>query len=259
MSPPAIGLLKKDDQDNRLELILRRLGYQVFSYTRCHLMVASLAGHGASMALINRPLSNKEASIIERYRQQTDSNSASLLLCGCSDSLGAELGCDHLTDPFDIPLLHHSLQRRMTQFGRKKLRAAIRLPALVCDHDNSQLGEVNVLGTGGAQLQSSARPLREGERFEVVIPLLGKKKELEIACQVIYAREPGTENNFHYQAGVEFISPGNEIAMDLENYLSQHLLSAPDDNGYFYQPMSAPTSVAAETPVVSSAPILRIN
>jgi len=243
MPQPAIGLLKNNDDDHQLERILRRLGYRVFAYTRCHLMFSSLAGHGANLALIDRPLGEKEISLIKKYRSRETKNAATILCCGTGQSPRTPPGCSQLVDPLDIPALHRALQRHMTQYDRKKLRASIRLPALVCDRGEHLLGEVNVLGTGGAQLQSSTRPLRTGQNLEVVIPLLGQKKELEIPCRVVYAREPVAENNFHYQAGIQFLTHDDELVRDLEHYLSCHLLTAPDDNGYHYRPAAAPSHI----------------
>lgn len=240
MPQPAIGLLKEDDHDSRMELILRRLGYQVFSYTRCHLMLSALNGHGAGMALVNRALTKKEAQLIKTYRQKKTADPAAVVLCQPEGMAQLEADCEFLADPFNIPTLHQALQRHLTQYDRKKLRASIRLPALVCDRSENLIGEVNVLGTGGAQLLSATRPLHKGQNFDVVIPLLGQKKELEIPCQVVYAQDPGSENNFQFLAGVEFLNPGDDITGELESYLSNHLLSAPDDNGYYYQQLFTP-------------------
>jgi len=258
MPQPTIGLLKEDDQDERLEMILRRLGYQVFSYTRCHLMLSSLATHEASLALVNRNLSSKETELVCKYLQRGNAG-AELLLCG-DRGRDLNINCGRLDDPFDIPRLNEKLQSHLPRYGRKKLRAAIRLPALVCDHEDHLLGEVCVLGTGGAQLQSPTKPLHCGQSFEVVIPLLGQKKELEIPCEVLYAKDPCSNNNFHYQAGVRFLETASSLTSELETYLSHHLLTAPDENGYSFQQVfrqEPPPETAPSLPVTPA--LMRIH
>ncbi|PLX80798.1 MAG: hypothetical protein C0616_07060 [Desulfuromonas sp.] len=136
------------------------------------------------------------------------------------------------SNPFDLPSLKVPvdmfqlfalIQRYLEKFPRRHLRLDVRLPGLLCEEEKSQLAEVLSISSRGLFI-STNRLLERGNRCQIVLPLIGMQRELELETQVIYKVEPAQANNYRQGIGLEFVNVPPDIQQMLDSYLERVLM-----------------------------------
>lgn len=224
---PEIGVFHPDRDRSRLESILQRLGFGVIAFSRADQLLAALTEKPPGTLLIARKLLPKAGPALrERLQLLSASGRSPTIVLSGSGKAGEPFDLPHeaLEEPFDIFALHEALKKGAGGYSRRHLRIPVQLPGLFSFAGVSLLGDILSLGTGGAFIKSSCGAARKGETLEIVIPLLGMKKELEIPGQVVYQAHPRQENNFMQGFGLRFVGLDLEAARSLEGYISHCLL-----------------------------------
>jgi Tfp pilus assembly protein PilZ len=105
------------------------------------------------------------------------------------------------------------------------LRISVHLPGIIFREAGCSFGDILSLGTGGAFIKTGCNNLRRDEPVDVIIPLMGMKKELEISSRVIYHISPTPENNYQQGVGISFSRPDPETVREIYEYISHSLLT----------------------------------
>jgi len=227
MKQPIILSSWKDPELRQLINVLQRWCCQVRFYPREENFYAALRKGAADLVIVDGQVA---ANLDLLARQQVKAGApvagCPVLVLGDGNSADPALGFPHhlLQLPLDLVQLHLLLQEILKTSPRRNLRMTVKLPGMIFSQQGSSLGDVLSLGTGGAFIKTGARELGQSDPVEVVIPLLGMKKELELKGQVLYRVVPSPENNYQQGVGVAFTNPETEVVETLQQYITQSLL-----------------------------------
>jgi Tfp pilus assembly protein PilZ len=128
---------------------------------------------------------------------------------------------EHLCLP-DFTLLYEHLQSLLPDSPRKHLRAEIELPSLFFKKKECLIGRILSLGTGGVFISSACLTIQSGDRVQVVLPLWGIQKELEIRGQVAYRSIPSRDNNYRQGIGICFSPAESKAPALIRDYLRDY-------------------------------------
>jgi Tfp pilus assembly protein PilZ len=124
----------------------------------------------------------------------------------------------------DFILLYEQLQSLLPDSPRKHLRVEIELPSLFFKKKECLIGRILSLGTGGVFISSACLTIQSGDRVQVVLPLWGIQKELEILGQVAYRSIPSRENNYRQGIGICFSPAESKAPALIRDYLRDYFI-----------------------------------
>lgn len=203
-----------------LEVILKHWGYRVVLSSRPEQLSEFLQETSPDLLIMgSRLLADQDSPLFQAVASKVANEARPLIVLRdreIEDSLTAPH--DVLDVPVDIFALFTLIQKYIEQHPRKNLRLTVKLPGMFCAGDNCQFAEVLSISTQGLFIKTGVR-LGLGDRLNVIFPLMGMKRELELETRVLYRIEPGPENNYLQGAGIEFIPTNEETEKDLKRFI----------------------------------------
>jgi Tfp pilus assembly protein PilZ len=207
-----------------LEVILKHLGYRLLVSSQPKQLKAFLQESSPDLLVLGTDLLVDDPSLAEKVREKITEASSPLVLLG--DRVPKELAKvphDLLEVPLDIFALFELIQKYLEKIPRKNLRLAVKLPGLLCRGGTCYLAEVLSLSANGLFMKTGFL-MGQGDLLNVVFPLFGMKKELEIEGRVLYFVHPGPENNYRQGVGVEFHHMKEEDQRLLQTFIETRFL-----------------------------------
>lgn len=207
-----------------LEMVLTNWGYHVETATSVRQMNARLRKLKPQFLLLgNGLITPEQLENLPLLLRQTKANDIPIALLGeakCDDNIPARFT---FRLPLNIFALYEALQQSLEPIPRQDVRVKVQLPGMVRPGDKHfNLSEVLCLSTGGMFIRCGTS-LPTATRLEIILPLLGLKRELEISGEVIYQVTPSTENNYSQGVGIRFSNLSGDEKNLLENYLENRL------------------------------------
>jgi len=170
-------------------------------------------------------LSDEQLGSLPLLSRQAKSKETVIALLGPSPKeKGLTAAHYQLELPLNIFTLYEMVQKCFEAVPRQDVRIKLRLPGMVRPGDRHfNLGEVLCLSAGGMFIRSGT-PIATGTQLEIILPLLGMKRELEITGEVIYQVVPTVENNYSQGIGIRFENVTDDARTLLEQYLEMRLV-----------------------------------
>jgi Tfp pilus assembly protein PilZ len=220
-------LLIGDNRENLLitiEAILKHWGYRALSSSSSSRLLALLRETEPDLLIMGENLLNGEGALRDEVCRMAVAG-IPLLILGTSET-PADFPAPHesLTIPIDLFTLFERVQKHLEKYPRKNIRLPIKLPGMLCQGKTCHLAEVLSLSTNGLFIKTGFR-LKQGERFHIVFPLLGMKKEVDLEGTVIYCVHPDPENNFLQGVGVEFTALDEKTLLALQAFIESSFLN----------------------------------
>lgn len=203
-----------------LDLILKHWGYRVLAAYRQDRLDKLCQDTNPDLLIINANwLSDGADSEILQTVTQCLENGASLIALKCLDQPSRiDLPHELLDVPIGVFQLFSAIQNHLEKHPRQNMRLALNLPGMVCRHHKCHLSEILSLSTRGLFMKTGFR-MDQGEKFRIVLPLLGMKQELELTGRVLYCVHPDPKNNYQQGVGVEFTDLQPDNYQLLERYI----------------------------------------
>jgi Tfp pilus assembly protein PilZ/CheY-like chemotaxis protein len=223
-------LLLGDDREElltTLDLILKHWGYRVLAAHRPDRLTRLMEDMSPDLLIVKASwLSDEDLRqpVCDCVARQT----ALLLLQAPENPNIALPPHDTLDVPIDVFALFAVVQKHMESYPRQNMRLNVNLPGMICQHDASHLGEILSLSSQGLFMKTGFR-LEKGDRFKIILPLLGMKEELEIHGQVLYRVHPEPKNNYQQGVGIEFVELKPAARLVLERYIRSYFLEELSD------------------------------
>lgn len=216
-------LLLGDHRENlltTLDMILKHWGYRVLAAYRPERLTKLIRDTSPDLLIINAAwLSDGTNEEMVQSVSQCTKNDTSLIVLNDPEQQAAIELQHHLLDvPVDVFALFSAIQNQLEKHPRQNMRLALNLPGMICRHHKCHLGEVLSLSTHGLFMKTGFR-MEQGERFRIVLPLLGMKQELELTGKVLYCVHPVPGNNYQQGVGIEFIDLQPATSQLLERYI----------------------------------------
>lgn len=233
MKQPVILTSWKDSELAQVASVLQRWCFQVQHFPHGENLLAELRKGGADLVVVDAAVA-KSLAAMAREKKSGGAPFANCPLVVLREEEPQVEPCDlahySLPLPLELAQLHGLLQKLLKCCNRKHLRMTVKLPGVIYRKQGCSFGDILSLGTGGAFIKTGCRELCEDESLEVVIPLMGMKKEIELQSRVLYRIVPSPENNYQQGVGVTFTHPDSETVETLQQYINQSLLEeiAPD-------------------------------
>jgi len=208
-----------------LEIILKHWGYRVLVTSRLQEFRELLLCSEPDFVVIgNVMLADGGASLETCLQQQIERTANPLVLLKDAHVSSCPSPRVELEVPVDIFKFFELVQEHLEKHPRRNLRLEVSLPGMVCRDQASELAEVLSISTHGLFIKTTYR-LEPRDTFQVIFPLLGMHRELELAGRVLYRMDPGPENNYRQGVGLEFTQMSEENRRQLENFLEHRLLN----------------------------------
>jgi len=207
---------------NTLEVILKHWGYRVLVSSNPERVEAILKEMKADLLIMGSEPSHEllPASKNSPRNLISTKDFPFILLCNRGISPLEDLADNLLPVPVNVFSLFQLIQGYLEKVPRRNLRLAVQLPALVFSNGEFRFSEVLSLSIQGMFLKNSFR-LKKGNHIQVLFPLLGMKKELEVEGRVCYHILPSMENNFLEGVGLEFSNLNKEDGRVLETFIEK--------------------------------------
>lgn len=125
---------------------------------------------------------------------------------------------EELDYPVDIFRLFELTQKYLEKIPRRNIRLKVQLPGMYYCGESPCIAEIISLSAEGLFFRTGSR-IDGPDNVQIVLPLLGMQKELEIKGRIVYRVEPQAGNNYLQGMGIEFI----DIAADTEKLLRQYV------------------------------------
>ncbi|MGE4578703.1 MAG: PilZ domain-containing protein [Desulfuromonadales bacterium] len=135
----------------------------------------------------------------------------------------ANFPCESLDVPIGLFELYAMIQKYLEKTPRKNLRLDLKLPGVLYRDGAPHLSEILSLSEQGLFIRSAFR-LTQNEPLQVIFPLMGMKKELEIEGRVLYNVLPAPENNYLQGSGVEFQHLTDQDHLCLQRFIERCFL-----------------------------------
>ncbi len=207
-----------------LETILRHWGYRTLVSSNPPRLTSLVTETTPDLLIFGESLlRDNPAPLAERVQERVSRGTPLLLMPEHNSSAPYLSAHEILAVPVDIFNLFEKIQKHLEKHPRKNIRLALQLPGMLCLGDRCHLAEVLSLSTRGGFIKTGFR-LKKGDSFSITFPLLGMKKELEVAGRVLYCVRPDPDNNFLQGVGVEFIDPDRGTLILLESFLESCFL-----------------------------------
>ncbi len=212
-----------------LEVVLKHWGYRVMASSRPEQLREFIEETSPDLLIMGSELLGLAGESLRGEVFRRAEASCPLILLGTEPVPGLA-GTPHeiLELPLDIFALFERIQKHLEKFPRKNLRLAIKLPGLLCRGETCHVAEVLSLSLQGLFIKTGFR-LEQGDTLQVVIPLMGMKKELEIEGQVLYRVQPAMENNYLQGVGIEFRPLDEEFRQALQVFIQGRFLREVSD------------------------------
>jgi Tfp pilus assembly protein PilZ len=238
MNAPLVFTSWKEAGLAQLETILRRWGTQVQFFDTAKALGAALRKERPDLLMFDAGVA----------RDVPPARCPTIILAEDGEAIDYPAPHERLSLPLDIAALHDVLQKSLTRCQRRNLRMSVRLPSIILRKGASSIGEVVSLSTAGAFIKTGCADLRKGDRIDVVIPLMGMKKELELSCTVLYQIQPGPENNYQQGVGVAFAETGAEAVRAIYKYIGYSLLHDSEPRATGHELPATPATVVPPPP-----------
>lgn len=209
-----------------IEPILKHWGYRVLSTRKPEQVMTFLKQSEPSLLVIGEdllgdPALNLDAAI---EKQIADASLPCLALRN-AEAPAAKLKPEVTLDvPLEIFELFSFIQRNVEKHPRQNLRLRLRLPGMYSvDRDQYILADVVTLSTRGLFFKAPVK-VRKDDQINVVFPLFGQGKEIEVQATVLYVIQPQAENNYFQGFGVIFNDLPEAETEQLQQYIKGHFL-----------------------------------
>jgi len=214
-----------DELLSTLEVILRHWGYRVLVSTRPAPLVELLKETSPDLLIMGaRLLMEQHSALSQAVNRHVLERKCPLIILQEEPPI-ATTAAPHETlgVPLDLFTLFSLIQKHLEKHPRRNLRLAIRLPGMICTDKTSHLAEVLSLSTNGLFVKTGFRPADDAE-LNIVIPLLGMKKELELQGRIIYRVDPGPDNNYFQGLGIGFAKLSEDARKALQAFLAHRFI-----------------------------------
>jgi Tfp pilus assembly protein PilZ len=207
-----------------VETILKHWGYRALASSHSDRLLALLQETAPDLLIIGEPLLKEGNNLFrEKIFRMANSGTPLLVLSVSASPPALEVPHEHLPVPIDFFALFEKVQKHLEKYPRKSIRLPIKLPGMLCLGKTCHLTEVLSLSARGLFIKTGFR-LQQGDRFHVIFPLLGMKKEVELEGRVLYCVHPDPENNFLQGVGVEFTSLDEKTRESLLSFIENCFL-----------------------------------
>jgi Tfp pilus assembly protein PilZ/CheY-like chemotaxis protein len=221
-------LLIGDDREKLLttvEAILKHWGYRALASSRRERLLALLRETAPDLLIMGESLLAGGNNLLrEEVFRMAAAGTPLLVLSASAAPPAVEVPHEHLPVPIDLFVLFEKVQKHLEKIPRKNIRLPIKLPGMLCLGKSCHLAEVLSLSARGLFIKTGFR-LQTGDRFHIVFPLLGMKKEVELEGRVLYCVHPDPENNFLQGVGVEFTSLDEKTLESLQSFIEACFLN----------------------------------
>ena len=133
---------------------------------------------------------------------------------------------EKLSYPIDVFKLFEFTQKNLEKIPRRNIRLNVQLPSMYYHGESPCIAEVVSLSTEGLFIRTGSR-IEGLEQVQIILPLLGMHKEIEVEGRIVYRVEPHPDNNYLQGMGIEFsnISKTNDklLKQFIENLLMNEL------------------------------------
>lgn len=208
-----------------LEIILKHWGYRVIVSSNTGRITALLQEMKADLLIMGSGIFCGETASIKNSLRKAVSGSdfPFVLLRDEPVSDFDDLADDVLSVPVDVFALFRLIQKHLEKIPRRNMRLAVQLPGMVSTGGEFRFADVLSLSSQGMFLKNSSR-LKKGNRVQVLFPLLGMKKEMELEGKVVYHILPSADNNYLEGVGIEFSNISEEDSQLLEAFIEKCFL-----------------------------------
>lgn len=214
-----------DELLSTLEVILRHWGYRVLVSTRPAQLEELLRETSPDLLVMGaRLLMHQNSALAQSVNRYVVERKCPLIVLQ-EEPLIAITTAPHETlgVPLDLFNLFSLIQKHLEKHPRRNLRLAIRLPGMICTDKACHLAEVLSLSSNGLFVKTGFRPADDAE-LNIIIPLMGMKKELELQGRVLYRVDPGPDNNYFQGLGIEFATLGEDARKSLKAFLAHRFI-----------------------------------
>lgn len=224
--------------DNRPELlattepILKHWGYRVLTATKTEQITTFLDKSSPALLVIGQEMyARRDAFLTPETTARLNTGDLPLIVLKQGTEEQPELTAGaYLEVPMELFELFSFIQGKVENHPRHNLRLHLRLPGMYSiDNDDFLLADVLSLSMRGLFLRASAR-IKQGDRINVVFPLLGHCKELEVKSTVVYVVHPDPQNNFAQGFGVVFDDFPQDQRNNLQHYIKECFLKEVSSN-----------------------------
>jgi Tfp pilus assembly protein PilZ len=214
----------REDLLSTLEVILKHWGYRVLVSSKPANVAQALREAPPDVLILGDAwLIDPPPELAAALDDSRTSGKPPIIVLGSLPETARPGIAEALQAPVDLFRLFELVQRLMQNNPRRNLRLTVSIPGMVCRDESSQLAEVISISTRGLFIRTSFR-MDRGDRFRVVLPLLGMKRELELEGEVLYRMEPGPSNNYRQGIGIEFVGLSGDQQQALKDFLEKRLL-----------------------------------
>lgn len=223
------SILIADDRGNllaTLEPILKHWGYRVLSTQAADQIPTFIKESSLSLLIISENFIAPLEKIIDKdVKKLLDSGAFPVIALKHDDAAKSKLTPNETLDvPVELFELFSFIQRQVEKHPRQNLRLRLRLPGMYSiEKDEFILADVLNLSMRGLFFKAHAK-VKKGDRVNVVFPLFGQGKEIEVNSTVLYTIQPAAENNYFQGFGVGFDELSEQEEQQLQIYIKQHFL-----------------------------------
>ncbi len=215
-----------------IEQILKHWGYRVLSTTKIEQIATFLAESEPALFIIGQEMYARSDDFLDKDTiERLRTGKLPLIVLKQGDNEAPQLTAGQFLDvPMELFELFAFIQSKVENHPRHNLRLRLRLPGMFSVEDEEYiLADVMSLSMRGLFFKASAR-LKKGDRVNVVFPLLGHCKELEVKSTVIYVVQPEPKNNFAQGFGVTFDDFPPSQHDNLQRYIKDCFLKEVSSN-----------------------------
>jgi len=223
------SILLADNRSNLLSTlnpILKHWGYRVLSTRKADQVMAFLRESSPCLLIVGEglladPTLELDAETMDRVK----SGDLPFIALKQEDSAPPGLTANETLEvPVELFQLFSFIQRQVEKHPRQNLRLRLKLPGMYSlGEDNFMLADVLSLSKDGLFFKAPTK-VSKGDRLNVVFPLLGHGREMELKATVLYTVQPGTGNNFMQGFGVGFDEIDAEHREQLHLFIRDHFL-----------------------------------
>jgi CheY-like chemotaxis protein len=216
----------RSDQIETLEPILKHWGYRVLSTGKVDQAITFLQESEPCLLIIGEELlADPALKLTPETTHKIETGEIYIVALQQDDAGKAQLiPSETLTAPVDLFELFSFIQKQVERHPRKNLRLRLKLPGMYSIDDEAYiLADVLSLSAEGLFFKAQAK-VGVGERINVVFPLFGHCKEIEIEATVCYTVQPDADNNFSQGFGVSFENISEQHREPLQEYIREHFL-----------------------------------
>jgi Tfp pilus assembly protein PilZ len=209
-----------------LEPILKHWGYRVLSTQAVEQVTTFLEESNPSLLIISEDfLAPLDKTLDKKARAAISSKDLPMIALRHEAAKTSKLKPNETLDvPVELFELFSFIQRQVEKHPRQNLRLRLRLPGMYSiEEEEFILADVLTLSMRGLFFKAAAK-VEKGDRINVVFPLFGQGKEIDVTSTVLYSIQPEAENNYFQGFGVGFDDLSDEEEKQLQRYIKEHFL-----------------------------------